>query len=75
LILARDLYARPEAHLPQACQTRAKTKAAYRFLAHAETSMEALLQPHFEATGQRLAAERLVLAVQDTTSLNYLNPA
>jgi len=71
LILVRDVYARPQAHLPQACQTRAKTKAAYRFLAHRETSMDALLQPHLEATRQRIAAERLVLAVQDTTSLNY----
>jgi len=71
LTLARDVYARPEAHLPQACGTRAKTKAAYRFLEHAETTMDALLQPHFAATGQRLAAEPLVLAVQDTTSLNY----
>jgi len=71
LILARDVYARPQAHLPQACQTRAKTKAAYRFLQHPDTPMDALLQPHFEATRQRLAAEKVVLAVQDTTSLNY----
>jgi hypothetical protein len=71
LILARDRYARPQAHLPQACQTRAKTKAAYRFLEHPDTTMEILLEPHYEATRQRLAAERLVLAVQDTTSLNY----
>ena len=71
LSLARDRYARPQASLPQACQTRAKTKAAYRFLEHPDTTMDALLQPHFEATRQRLAAERRVLAVQDTTSLNY----
>jgi hypothetical protein len=71
LTLARDRYARPEANLPQACQTRAKTKAAYRFLEHPDTTMDALLQPHFEATRQRVAAEKLVLAVQDTTSLNY----
>ena len=71
LTLARDRYARPEAHLPQACQTRAKTKAAYRFLEHSDTTMDALLQPHFAATGQRVAAEKVVLAVQDTTSLNY----
>jgi hypothetical protein len=32
-----------------------------------------LLKPHCEATEQRIAAEKLVLAVQDTTSLNY-NP-
>jgi hypothetical protein len=69
--LARDLGARPQANLPQACQSRAKTKAAYRFLDHPETSMDALLQPHYEATRPRVAAEPLVLAVQDTTSLNY----
>lgn len=74
LRLARDLYARPQANLPQACQTRARTKAAYRFLQHPATTMEALLQPHFEATRQRLAAEKVVLAVQDTTSLNYTTP-
>jgi Domain of unknown function (DUF4338)/Transposase Tn5 dimerisation domain/Transposase DNA-binding len=74
LQLARDLYARPQANLPQACQTRARTKAAYRFLQHSETTMEALLQPHLEATRQRLAAEPVVLAVQDTTSLNYTTP-
>jgi hypothetical protein len=71
LILARDFYARPQANLPQACQTRARTKAAYYFLEHPETSMDALLEPHYEATRQRVAAERLVFAVQDTTFLNY----
>src|SRR5208282_2698420 len=71
LILARDFYARPQAHLPQACQTRARTKAAYYFLEHSETSLDALLKPHYEATRQRVAAEPLVFAVQDTTFLNY----
>ena len=56
--------------MPQACQSRAKTKAAYRFFDHPDTSMEILLEPHYEATRQRLAGEKLVLAVQDTTSLN-----
>jgi hypothetical protein len=71
LILGRDFYARPQANLPQACQTRAKTKAAYRFLDHPDTSMDALLEPHYEATRKRVAAEPLVFAVQDTTSLSY----
>jgi uncharacterized protein DUF4338/transposase Tn5 family protein/transposase-like protein len=70
-ILARDLYARPRAQLPQACGSRAKTKAAYRFLSHPRVSMPALLQSHYQATAQRVAAEPVVLAVQDTTSLNY----
>ena len=71
LTLARDFYARPQASLPQACQSRAKTKAAYRFFQQRETQMETLLKPHYEATVQRLAAEKVVLAVQDSTSLNY----
>jgi len=70
-ILAGDFFARPQANLPQACQTRARTKAAYYFLEHPETSMDALLAPHYAATRQRVAAEPLVFAVQDTTFLNY----
>ena len=72
LVLARDFYARPQASMPEACQSRSKTKAAYRFFDHPETQMEVLLKPHSEATQQRVAAEKVVLAVQDpTTSLNY----
>ena len=71
LLLARDLYARPRAQLPQACGSRAKTKAAYRFLDHPRVTMQGLLQSHYQATAQRVAAEKVVLAVQDTTSLNY----
>jgi len=71
LILGRDFYARPQANLPQACQSRAKSKAAYRFFDHAEACMDVLRAPHYEATRQRIAAEPLVFAVQDTTSLNY----
>lgn len=71
LTMARDLYARPQAQIPEACQSRAKTKAAYRFFDHAETRMEILLEPHYQATRQRLTSEKMVLAVQDSTSLNY----
>ena len=70
-LLARDLYARPCAQLPQACGSRARTKAAYRFLDHPRVTMQGLLQSHYQATARRVAAEKVVLAVQDTTSLNY----
>ncbi len=69
--LARDFYARPQANLPQACQSRAKTKAAYRFLEHDHTTLDTLLAPHYAATVRRVSQEPVVLAVQDTTSLNY----
>ena len=71
LTMARDMYARPQAQIPEACQSRAKTKAAYRFLDHRETRMEILLEPHYQATRQRIGEHKIVLAAQDTTSLNY----
>ena len=71
LSLARDFYANPTASLPQACASRAKTKAAYRFVDHEHTTMDTLLQPHYRATQERMRGQTLVLAVQDTTSLSY----
>ena len=75
LTLARDFYARPTANVPQACGSRAKTKAAYRFLSHDDSTMDTLLQPHYRATEARLSQESVVLAVQDTTSLDYTTHA
>ena len=69
--LARDFYARPTGNVAQACASRAKTKAAYRFLDHEKTTMDTLLQPHYRATEARVRAQSIVLAVQDTTSVNY----
>jgi hypothetical protein len=70
-ILARDLYARAQAPLPQACGTRAKTKAAYRFFDHVRVNLQSVLEPHYQSSAARAAREAVVLAVQDTTSLNY----
>jgi hypothetical protein len=69
--IARDFYAHPQAQIPEACQSRAKTKAAYRFFEHPRTPMKDLLEPHYQATIQRMAQQRVVLSIQDTTSLNY----
>jgi len=71
LTIARDFYARPQAQIPQACQSRARTKAAYRFLEHPHTSMDVLIEAHRQSTCQRIAAHKIVLCPQDTTSLNY----
>lgn len=73
--LARDFYARPQANVPQACQNVARTKAAYRWLAHKKVKMKEILAPHYEATTRRVAEHRVVLAVQDTTSFNYTTHA
>jgi hypothetical protein len=71
--VARDFYAQPAANIPQACQSRAKTKAAYRLLEHQAVSMDALLCSHYHSTMERIARAKIpvVLTVQDTTSFNY----
>jgi hypothetical protein len=73
LTVARDFYAQPQANIPQACQSRAKTKAAYRFFKHKAVSMNSILSSHYHSTMERIAREKIkvVLAVQDTTSFNY----
>ena len=71
LIIARDLYDRPQANIPQACESRAKAKAAYRFFEHSGATMDKILEPHYTTTLERVSKEKVVLAVQDTTTLNY----
>ena len=69
--IAADFLAQPEANIPQASGSRAKTKAAYRFFDHKQLRMEKIMSPHREATLQRMAGEKVVLAVQDSTALTY----
>jgi hypothetical protein len=71
MTLARDFFARPQSNVAQACGSRAKTKAAYRFFDHPCVSMQAVLSGHYETTARRAAQESVVLAVQDTTDLDY----
>jgi hypothetical protein len=72
-VVARDFFARPAANVPQACQSRAKTKAAYRLFEHKAVKMDTLLAAHYQSTMERIARNKIpvVLAVQDTTSFNY----
>ena len=70
--IARDFYSRPQANIPRACNgDRAKAKAVYRFFDNQDVTLAKLLEPHREQTLQRAAAHAVVLAVQDTTTLNY----
>jgi len=69
--LGRCFYANPQANLPQACGTRAQTKAAYRLLENRKVTREEILSSHRRATVERMREEPVVLCAQDTTSLNY----
>jgi hypothetical protein len=69
--VGRDFYARPQANIPQASQGPQRTRAAYRLLDHPGLGMKEFLSAHVRATTERARAESVVLAAQDTTSLNY----
>ncbi|MHC4854303.1 MAG: IS4 family transposase [Planctomycetota bacterium] len=72
LTLARDFFANPLASVPEACDGAiSKAKAAYRFFANPQVDMDTILLPHTEATVARIGTHDVVLAVQDTTDLNY----
>ena len=61
----------PAASIPQACDRWADIKAAYRFFDNNSIDPQTLLEPHRRATVARMQDHDVVLAVQDTTSLNY----
>jgi hypothetical protein len=69
--IGRDFFAGPMMSIPQACGNRAKAKAVYRFFDHARVTMQSVLQGHYAATARRAQPEKVILAVQDTTELNY----
>ena len=68
--VVRDFYTQPQAPIPQACPSHASTKAAYRFFDNKRVSMEGVLSPHIESTVERIKGKHVVLAVQDTTTVN-----
>jgi hypothetical protein len=66
-----DFGAQPGASIPQASGDWAATKGAYRALDHEEVEVEQVLGAHRAATLERARAHRVILAVQDTTTLNF----
>ena len=55
----------------QACEDWADTKAAYRFFDNPKVTPDQILAPHYQRTVKRMKSHPLVLAVQDTSFLNY----
>jgi hypothetical protein len=71
LKLVECLAAQPQHSIPHAMGTWSDTKAAYRFLRNPNVTPVRILEPHRASTSARIASERVVFAVQDTTELNY----
>lgn len=69
--IAQDFSHHPQASVPEACGSKARTLAAYRFFSNPKVNMQVILSPHTETTIERIRQHRIVLAPQDTTTLNY----
>jgi IS4 transposase len=69
--LVERLAEQPSASIPAACAGAAETKAAYRLLSHEAVGWRDILAPHVASSLRRMAAEAVVLCVQDTTELDF----
>ena len=61
----------PGASVPQATKNWARAKGAYRFFSNKKVNSQNILNPHTFSTIERLKNRNIILAVQDTTSLDY----
>ena len=73
-ILLSDLGSRPFLSIPAACGGLAEMKAAYRFFDNDKATFEKVIEPHLQRTKERMAAEQVVLLVQDTTEIDLTRP-
>jgi hypothetical protein len=72
--LLTRLGERPNLSIPAACKGRAEIEAAYRFFKNERVTFDNVLRPHIDRTLQRLAQERTVLLVQDSTEVDLTRP-
>lgn len=69
-----DLGDRPVASIPAACGGRSEMEAAYRFFDNDKATWAKILEPHAARTRERVAAQEVVLCVQDTTEIDLTRP-
>ncbi len=69
--MATELGQQPQGSLPEATGSVAKLKAAYRFFDNQDIEGSAILDSHLQATCQRMRTVERVLAIQDTSYLDW----
>lgn len=69
--LIEALAVDPQASINASCDGWADTQAAYRFFDNDKVCHDEILRPHTQATVARAKEHLVVLAVQDTTELDY----
>lgn len=73
-MLAEALAKKPNMSIPAALGGKADIAGCYRFFNNEKVSPDQILQPHVEATYQRINAVDFVLLVQDTTEIDLTRP-
>jgi hypothetical protein len=73
-VLLDRFSSKPTLSIPAACQGWSEVQAAYRFFDNERLTPEQLLQPHCDATLQRIRQQAVVLVPQDTTEFNLTRP-
>ncbi len=69
--LIEQLGKQPRNSIPSAIGGWSETKAAYSVLAHPQVTAQKILEPHYEATQERIKQHPVVLVAQDTTEMDY----
>ncbi len=69
--IVSDLAAQPNASVPQASGNLAATQAAYEFWQSPYIKPEAIASSHQRSTIERVKQQPIVIAIQDTTELNF----
>ncbi len=72
--IIEELGAKPHMSVPAATHGRAEMEGAYRFFDNDKVSPQKVLQPHIEATRERISQAEVVLLVQDTTDIDLTRP-
>jgi hypothetical protein len=73
--IVEELGANPNLSIPAATDRRAEMEAAYRFFDNSKVTPQKILQPHIDATRERISQRDHVLLVQDTTELDLTRPS
>lgn len=69
--MAEQLANAPGTSIPHAFERWAPIKASYRFFSSSKVTPERILKPHVEASCKRAARQDRILALQDTTDLDF----
>ncbi len=69
--IVASLAAQPTMSVPQACGAWAATKATYRFWASDRVTPDAIRAAHYRSSLARCISQATILAIQDTTTLDF----